>query len=73
MPYMKRGNKSDKGCSGTTCGQGGGDAQNVDVDLGHFLDVDCRLKGFKKCRIYNKFFEKKYVDVDLSQFWAQNL
>ena len=37
---------------------GGGDAQNVDVDLGHFLDVDCRLKGFKRCRIYNKFFEK---------------
>ena len=37
---------------------GGGDAQNVDVDLGHFLDVDCRLKGFKKCRIYKEFFEK---------------
>ena len=37
---------------------GGGDAQNVDVDLGHFLDVDCRLKGFKKFRIYNKLFEK---------------
>ena len=38
--------------------KGGGDAQNVDVDLGHFLDVDCRLKGFKKCRIYKEFFEK---------------
>ena len=37
---------------------GGGDAQNVDVDLGHFLDVDCRLKGLKKCRIYKEFFEK---------------
>ena len=34
---------------------GGGDAQNVDVDLGHFLDVDCRLQGFKKCRIYKEF------------------
>ena len=29
--------------------RGGGDAQNVDVDLGHFLGVDCRLKGVKKC------------------------
>ena len=38
--------------------EGGGDAQNVDVDSGHFLDVDCRLKGFKKCRIYKEFFEK---------------
>ena len=34
---------------------GGGDAQNVDVELGHFLDVDCRLQGFKKCRIYKEF------------------
>ena len=52
---------------------GGGDAQNVDVDLGLFLDVDCRLKGFKKCRIYTEFVEKYNVDVDLSQFWAQHL
>ena len=42
----------------TQLNNGGGDAQNVDVDSGPFLDVDCRLKGFKKCRIYNKFVEK---------------
>ena len=37
---------------------GGGDAKNVDVDLGHFLGVDCRQKGLKKCRIYDEFLNK---------------
>ena len=51
----------------------GGDAQNVYVDLCLFLDVECRLKGSKKCRIYPEFFQNENVDVDLSQFREQNV
>ena len=41
---------------------GGGDAQNVDVDLGRFWDVECRLKGFKKCKIYTEYLKSENVN-----------
>ena len=41
----------------------GGDAQNVDVDLGPFWDLECRLKGFKKCKIYTEYLKSENVNV----------
>ena len=41
----------------------GGDAQNVDVDLGPFWDVECILKGFKKGKIYTEYLKSENVNL----------